>query len=168
MIEITNVGKVIAQIEVWEKAVQALVTETARGLTVDIFKHVIEISPQYSGDFAGNWKYKLNGVDTDFDPALFNILGQGNEPFRLAGHPEAVAHAMSANAGRDSAFKLGDTAFFSNSADHTEPYSMKIWEGTIQFRPGNAKIDERTENYMRSYSVISAATAKRLRMERLA
>lgn len=169
MIEIKNLDQVIKQVDEWEAQVNQLVTDAAKGLSIALFKYAVQISPQYSGDFAANWKLNLNTVDTSAELGLFRVLGSDNRPFRSEGHKEAVQYALNANRGRAAPFKLGDSVFISNSSDHGEDnYTFRIWDNTIKFRPVNrGQIQRRLDDFMARYAVIDYATARRLAKETL-
>lgn len=172
MFEITNLDQVITQIDQWERDVNAMVEGVARGLSIELFRGVVERSAQYSGDFAANWKYSIGSPDYSFKPDVFGsgvVVGQygrisrspGN---RLEGHGEAVAYANSQNRGRSSNYKLGQTIFVSNSAAHDEPYAVKIEDNLIKFRDGNrgAPGQRTLDNLLAQYGVITADKARKL------
>lgn len=168
MIEIKNLGQVIRQIEVWEVAVNKLVEDVARGLTIKLFKTAVEFSPQYSGDFAANWRYSLNAPDTSFDGQLFTVLGTDNQVRRRQGDRQAISYAHAVNSGRASPFKLGDTVYISNSAEHGESYAEKVWKDSIRRRQANPFwIKERVQDLFASYSVINGNQARALSKETL-
>lgn len=164
-----------AQIRAWSAKAEKLATDVARGLGIDAFRHVLEISPQYSGDFAANWKYSLNFVDTTFDVGVVtpsNKYKGHAQNFRAEyafsqGDWPARNYALAANAGRASAFQLGDTAYISNSSEHDEPYAWLIEKNKIRFRPENSAYGgetvQQTVEYLRGrYSDITLSQARRL------
>lgn len=131
-----NIDAFATGLDRWLDAVEDEVADVANGLTVKLFNHIVEISPQYSGDFAGNWQYSVNTINTTFTP--LNLLDQSplRIPF-LQGGKQAITYAKAMNKGRDTNYKLGDTFYISNSAVHDEAYALKIENNEIKFRPGN-------------------------------
>jgi hypothetical protein len=103
-------------------------------------------SPQYSGDFAANWKVAINGIDVSFDyqavsgQADFFRDGGKNEgarPFQQ-GDPEAIRYALVRGEPILARAKFGDYVTISNSAARGEfSYAWLIEEGKIRFRPVN-------------------------------
>ena len=170
MIEVRNLDKVIQQIDSWERAVYNLVSEVGRGLSVELFNLVVEVSPQYSGDFAANWKYELNKVSPTFESGLFQILGANNEVKHHQGDREAIGFAHRANMGNDAAMKLGDTAYIHNSAVHDEAYAPLIWDGAIRLREVNTMagtVEQRYSNWASHLKVIDGPRAQQLIRRRI-
>jgi hypothetical protein len=176
MFEITNATEVGNELDAWLMAVEEMATEVGRGLSVAAFNYALEIGPQYSGDFVANLRYSINVEDKTFDVGRFEIKrtarpeGYGvMDIAKIAGDPEAIGYARMYNAGRAAGFKLGDTVYISSSAEHDEPYAIKIENNEIKFRPGN---HGQTFGYtaldigMR-YENIDAAKAETLKRERL-
>lgn len=173
MLEITNLDQVLKQLEDWESAVYVMATEVFRGISVRMFHTALEHSPQFSGDFAANWRYSLKQPDVSFDANLFSLPTQKNDPGEYGrrnvvafhrGSQQAIQHAKTYNAGREMSFKLGDDIFISNSAVHDDPYAKMIWEGKIKFREVNQPMDlvPRLQDLMRSYQVIGKTEARKL------
>ncbi len=147
MIRIENLDEFIKTVDAWEAETTTFVTQVARGVTVELFKYVVQISPQFSGDFTANWKYELNKVTPSFKEGLFH----DRETNFREGNAEAVLHARR-EAAKVKGFKLGDTVYFHNSAEHEEGYAMKIWKNQIDFRPVNqgniaARFDDRVQRF---------------------
>lgn len=157
MIEIRNVGEVSQTIDKWLEEVEGIATKFCRGVAVRIFEQTLMNSVQYSGDFAANWKFSLNSIDTSFKrDAVPEFRNQSEvvtwthgkegekQPFFSRFMPmddrgegarfHAVSYTLRSNRGRDEAFKLGDTIYISNSAAHDEPYAEGIENGTIKLR----------------------------------
>ena len=135
-------------IDDWLLAVEEMTVGAARGLSVSLFNHVIRVSPQYSGDFAGNWKYSVGDPDKSFQELglLYSKntrhydyrLSHSVHPF-IAGDKPAMSAAVSLNSDKPSEFtKLGQTIFLSNSSAPGESYAWKIENNEIKFRPGNS------------------------------
>lgn len=178
MFEIKNVDELLAQITQWEKDITAMVEGVGRGLSIVMFRGVVERSAQYSGDFAANWKYSVGQPDLSFEAGLlgeptpvtgdYGIAESGSN--RFEGSRQAIEKARELNAGRPEQFKLGETAFISNSAKHDEPYAMKIWKDQIQFREGNQpELQARlTDEVLSLYAQINAEQALKLTKMRIA
>jgi len=115
-------------------------TEVVRGITVEIFLHTLQMSPQYFGRYASSWTYKVGSPELGWTNPEFVYYeeDQGYAPVYRKGDYPALASAIKHNAGRDSVFKLGDTVFISNSVDHGQgPYAAAIEDGTINLRAVN-------------------------------
>lgn len=149
MLEIRNLEEVFKQLDRWEAEVKQMAEGVARGLSILVFKGVLQRSAQYSGDFAGNWRYRVGSIDHSFTPDIFpvsdNIPGgvarlMHLKPsvLRTEGHSQAISYAMSQNTGKAAQYKLGSVAYISNSAEHDEPYAWLIEGGKIKFREGNS------------------------------
>lgn len=121
----------VDHLDSWFDKVEAETAHVANGITVELFREILQTSPQSSGDFVGNWQYSINGINRTFNE--LNLLDQDKGLFR-AGDSQAITYAKAMNKGRDANYKLGDTFYLSNSAAHAEPYALKIENGTINFR----------------------------------
>lgn len=127
-----------------------------KGLAIVMFKRLLEYSPQYSGDFAANWRISLNKVDNHppewtGGELMLNLPASqtyAGSPFKAGSRP-AINLALTSNARKLDGFELGDTVYFSNNSTHDEPYAWKIENNEIKFRPGNAgAVVERAYAYM--------------------
>lgn len=127
---------------------EAELTNVARGLMVRIWNGILSKTPQYLGRMAASWTFSVSEpqfVDRSalVDPAPeqtsangFIDYGQFGGLWR--GHPAAIAIANSASAGKDRAFKLGDTVFISNGVNHGEgAYSQDVEDGNVILRAQN-------------------------------
>ena len=150
----SNLDQFFASIDRWIDDAEKLTVAVARGLSSELFNYAVRLSPQYSGDFAGNWKYAVGSPDTSFEPLglLHKRRGRSHrdwwgddgsglwakaEPF-IQGDAPAINAAISLNSGNDLEFqRLGQTAYISNSAAHTDFYAWKIENNQINFRAGN-------------------------------
>jgi hypothetical protein len=145
----SNLDQFFASIDRWIDDAEKLTVAVARGLSSELFNYAVRLSPQYSGDFAGNWKYAVGSVDASFEPlglrGARRSVGRGEdiwakpttEPF-IQGDAPAINAAISLNAGNDLDFqRLGQIAYVSNSAAHTDFYAWKIENNQINFRAGN-------------------------------
>lgn len=140
MIEIRNLAEVFDQLDAWTSGVETLAEKVVKGIATDSFNHLLFHSPQYSGDFAANWRMSVNQINTTFVPLdssregadgkwdlVFNLYDTGSAP--------AIEEARNRNRGNLSSFKLGDTIFIANSSSHDESYAPKIEADQISWRP---------------------------------
>lgn len=149
MITITNLDQVFKTLDAWMAQAEAMTTKFCRGTANLIFNYTLENSVQYSGDFAANWRLSLNAPDPTFvkgavaqgEPTATWKYGGKNveEKTFTAFLPQAESNAAKAyarreNQGKLAGFKLGDTIYLANSAEHDEPYAVGIDEGTIKLR----------------------------------
>lgn len=114
-------------------------SEVVRGLTVEIFQHTLQMSPQYFGRYVSSWTYRVGSPEFHTNDAFnYDEESQGVVEIKRKGDPEAIFAAMAYNKGRDKAFKLGDTVYFANGVDHGEgPYAQDIEDGAIKLRMVN-------------------------------
>ena len=142
-VAVKNLAGFDSVVQAWFAAVEEAAADAAVGIAKRVFDKVLIESPQYSGDFAANWKVSVNAPDTTFTIGVIRPRvakyadGDGiknTKPFGR-GDPEAIAYAK---AHADwSKIKLGDVIYISNSASHEEDYAFKIEKGEIKFRPVN-------------------------------
>lgn len=98
------------------------VTAVVRGITVEVWDGVLKKTPQFYGRLAASWDYTVGSpqfVDRS-DEVKDAGLGEGPRQAFYRGHPAAIAVANAANFGQERFFKLGDTVYISNGADHGE------------------------------------------------
>lgn len=145
--------------DAWENLDEAFaklefeVTDTVRGLTVELWNKVLKRTPQFYGRMVASWTYTLNPAEVydrsdyvrvqEHDANTDYMDRFGSFAGFMKGHPEAIAIANAESAQKDRAFKLGDTVWFTNGVDHGEgPYAAKVEFGEIHLRavniPGNA------------------------------
>lgn len=188
VLKVTNIREVEKGLDAWLAAAEAKITNVTRGLGAVLFKTIVKESPQYSGDFAANWKYSLNSIDHSFTKDLFDGAVSRTEVIRqdlrnsnylftrkypvggfIKGSPAAVDYAMAVNKGKDAAFKLGDTIHMSNSAAHDESYAMLIEDNKIKFRQGNNGAPARlgAMHFMNAHRTITKARAEGLARTKL-
>lgn len=151
-------------------------TDTVRGLSVRGWNSLLSKTPQFYGRMAASWNYSLNVPDFA-DRSLEAWTAQADKtdlgPFEglWRGHPVAIAIANAANAGKDKAFKLGDTIYFSNGVDHGEgPYSQDVEDGNVHLRAENLPGEpaRRTLDWLGvRYDNISENQARALRAQTL-
>lgn len=118
---------------------EAEVTDIVRGMTVEIFNHTLEMSPQYFGRYVSSWTYQVGKPEFWSNPEFDYVIDDtGSIPIQRKGDPEAINSAKSHNAGRDRDFKLGSTVYIANGVDHGEgPYAGLIEDGGITLRAVN-------------------------------
>lgn len=107
--------------------------EVAVGMAKHMFEYAIQESPQYSGDYAANWKVSYGKIIPSF---ISDAVGMTKgEPFKRGDTP-AMTFAR-AHADWDG-FRLGQAIHLHNSATHSgENYAFKIENNEIAFRPVN-------------------------------
>jgi len=112
--------------------------DIVRGLTVEVFWNTLKMSPQYYGRYASSWTYQVGSPDFHSNPTFNTETREGFSVVKQKGDTAAISAALSYSSGRDKAFKLGDTVYIANGADHGEgPYAADIEDGTIQLRHVN-------------------------------
>ena len=130
--------------------IEAELSQVVRGLSIEAWNYVLQQTPQFYGRLAASWTYSLNApVFVDRSKAammsvstLANFTTDPDEgdvfTGRRKGDPEAIGIANLASIGHETRFKLGDTIFFSNGADHGEgPYAADVESGAVYLRPVN-------------------------------
>lgn len=134
-----------AVVKGWLAAVEKQAEDAAVKLAKVAFNRVVEHSPQYSGDYAANWKVSFGTPDRTF--RSFGFSGKhavGDEP--------AVSRAKAAANWKG--FKLGQQIFLSNSAVHYDPYpehyAWKIQNEQIVFREENRGREQPTTAFYRA------------------
>lgn len=159
-IKVTNIDQVFGELDAWLMSVQRDLEHLARGLATEAFIKILDHSPQYSGDFAANWKLSVGEMDKSYGVMLFGKLFPDPDPF-INGDEEAIMKAMSNAMGKLDGFKLGQTIWISNSSAHLTTYAWKIENNQIRFRPGNygGTIGLTMDDMRVHYSNIPKATA---------
>lgn len=129
-------AKVSAELE-WSNLDEALagvekeLTDVARGISCELWNTVLDRTPQFYGHLVASWRYTLNTptfVASDYmgSDRLDNAGGPDVEPV-FRGHPRAIQVAVDASRGVDKRFRLGDTIWMANGADHGEgSYSARV------------------------------------------
>lgn len=137
MIKITNLSKVVADIDRWLLSVHEDVEQIAIGLMKVMLNQAMLHSPQYSGDFVANYKVSIGKIDKGFTPGIFSDKKfPAKAPYQKGDMP-AISFAAAANVGKTAGFKLGNTIWLSNSAAHDDLYAWKIENNTLRLRPQN-------------------------------
>ena len=131
-----------------EKALQELAEKelapVVKGLAQEVWNSILIKTPQSFGRLAASWTYSVNvPIITDNSNLVIsnedakdalqrkkeaNLNGEEiNVGLRYRGHREAIGIAYRMSAGNAQSFKLGDTIYIANGADHGEgPYSEFI------------------------------------------
>lgn len=141
MIKATNLDAFDRAVQAWFNAVEQAAAEAAVGLARHAFQYIIKESPQYSGDFAANWRVGYGSPDTTFKANAVggyspNEVGKNTAaPSFQRGSEPAIRYAEG-NA-KWQRITLGTSIHISNSATHDQPYAWDIEKGTIKFRPVN-------------------------------
>lgn len=137
MLKILNLDSVFAEIDAWEKQVEQECIRIAILLTSIAFGRAVGSSPQYSGDFAANWRLSVNKIDVAFQSGIFPDKQFPTEnPFQR-GDTEAVYYALNGNLGKLENASFGDTLWIANSSQHDDLYAWKIEDNLIRLRPQN-------------------------------
>lgn len=171
-LNVSNASKVSSDIDSWLAAVVEETEEVAKGLATEAMITLLDNSPQFSGDFAANWKLSVANPDYSFQAGVFpkyaftatRTKKKRREPFILGDQP-AMQHAFIQAMGKMDQFKLGQTIWLTNSAEHLVPYAWMIEDNRIKFRPGNHGETVRiTMDELRiNYTFIDREKAMRLR-----
>lgn len=136
--EVKNVDQVRGQINRWMERARKEAEDAARGLTVTLLTRLIENSPQWTGDFASNWRYSVGKPDLTYDV--------GDIPSKLPAEPwqqfsrPAIQLGKAKNRGKEFGFKLGDTVYISNASTHDTTYAKGIYDGTVKLRDVNSLV----------------------------
>jgi hypothetical protein len=137
MIKVLNIDAVFSQWDEWQKQVEAECLKIAIGLAKVTLGKALEASPQYSGDFAANWRLDVNNIVPFFQEGIFPDKEFPTEsPYQRRDTP-AIRYAIGSNTGRLDSFKFGDTIWLHNSAAHDDLYAWKIEENLLRLRPVN-------------------------------
>lgn len=139
-LEFRNLDAFVNDLRGWVEQVRADAADAAAGLAYTALREVAQMSAQYSGDFAANWKLAVGSPDYSFQGQLFSLA---HGP-RIMGDAQAIDYALDHARGKLAGMKLGDTLYLANSAAHDEAYAWKIEDNRIKFRPGNKGAPLRT------------------------
>lgn len=110
--------------EAFQAQVNAFVTKARvqaetriRGIMVDAQRFAADHSPVYSGDYASNWNVSAGSPDTNFN-ATPDYLGPE--------YPEPKDSRWGMGNFDLNGFRLGQTVYLTNAAEHDEPYAWLI------------------------------------------
>lgn len=156
---------------------EAELVQVVRGMSVELWNGVLAKTPQFHGRMAASWSYSIDtphyvdrSDELDFvGPRRVQIGNFEPTTGLYRGHPEAIAVANMANAGRDAGFRLGQTIWLANGVDHGEgPYSQAVEDGTVRLRAVNrpgAPVERSADQLVSRYGEdVSAAQAQRLKL----
>ena len=174
---VTNKTEFLRQVNQWMKVVRKDAEAIVEGLAYKMLTHILQNAPQFSGDFAANWNVSVGSPNYTFVVGKVNdrrdaqYRGRYEEPdYPLAPAKRGDLPAISAALDGWSKlgdFKLGQTIFLANGAEHDEPYAMLIEDEKIKFRPenvGGGRLVARAIQYAQvNYKYISRANAPTLR-----
>lgn len=159
---------------------EAECTDIVRGLTVKVYNGILSKTPQYLGRMAASWSYSLGApqfVDRSHlvqppavkGPSGFIDYGEFKGLWR--GHPQAIAVAGAANAGKDSGFRLGMTVYISNGVNHGEgEYAGAAEDGDVILRAVNrpgAPVSRTLDDVGKTHQNISPIRARTLKALRI-
>ena len=127
---------------------EAECTDIIRGVTVRVWNGVLSKTPQFDGRMAASWTYCVNSPQfydrsSQVDPQGEKLPAHryrdlGGFKGLYPGQPLALAVANAASAGKDKAYRLGDTVYLTNGVNHGEgAYSQDIEDGNIRLRAEN-------------------------------
>lgn len=126
---------------------EAECTNVVRGLTVKLYNGILSKTPQYLGRMAASWSYSLgtplyvdrsNLVQPPAVKGPSGFIDYGEFKGLWRGHPQAIAVAGAANAGKDAGFRLGMTVYISNGVNHGEgEYAGAVESGEVILRAVN-------------------------------
>lgn len=131
-----------------------------------LLEAAVRVSPQFSGDFASNWAFSVNGNMPIYRPIPGKLGGLGTQSktdagtgrityqgiAHKAGDPEAVQIAMMRGAAALRGVTLKSKIHLVNSTDlHTDGTRMIGRDGTVNLRPENIIPGRvRIESYVRA------------------
>ena len=133
--KVENLDSAFGTLDKWVDEVRGKAEKQLRVVSRYALKWLSTHSPQYTGDFAANWRAAVNSVDDAFIYHAVYQYGQ-TEPFKQGDRP-AISYAIDRNAYLIQEAELGDYVTIANSATHDVPYAWKIESNQINFRPEN-------------------------------
>lgn len=162
-----NKKKFADQLMNWAQRTEQDAVDVTRGLAAELFHRLLQNSPQYSGDYAANWRLSQNVVDTRFERVQ---IGMPDEGAYIVGDKPAINYAISANRGLEAGATLTTSFYISNSAVHSgDAYALKIERGTIDFRhPNKGQVISRSVGEMfPRYQKLSSYQFNKLRRSKV-
>ncbi len=92
---------VLKNINSWKTKTQSMkdrikssATSYVQRQVLAVLKEAVRVSPQWSGNYAANWKLEVNRQQGHYDPIFKQANWQDIRPPKYAGHPAAIAAAM--------------------------------------------------------------------------
>ncbi len=161
MIKVGNLAEISASFDNFVEGVKVDAKVRLQKIATNALSWMTVQSPQFSGDFAANWKVSINAQQ----PAGFILNAVGGSDWtdprgkafgatssRRAGSPEAPLFALNAGLPIIKTAKLGDRVVISNSSYHDEFYSFLIEGNSIRFRPENLGKGNVIGRYMSAFA----------------
>jgi hypothetical protein len=126
VLQIKNLGQVLAGIDEWIDACEALAEGAFRGMVVESFKFILEGTPEWSGNLVANWSLTIGTPADSYDPDLFKEsrreLALGEPYSRLTPNYDAIHYAESVAAQSLPLVRLGADVFITNNT----PYAVQV------------------------------------------
>jgi len=92
---------VLKNINSWRTKTQSMkdrikssATSYVQRQVLTVLKEAVRVSPQWSGNYAANWKLEVNRQQGHYDPIFKQANWQDIRPPKYAGHPAAIAAAI--------------------------------------------------------------------------
>lgn len=117
-----------------KKAIRSKATVYVRAKALAAYKTVLQVSPQYSGNYVYNWAIELTGFVPGYSSAFKVTPWQANwENRKHAGHPDAIQAALRASADDFERIKWNSNIRLVNNA----PVAAMLEAGEVSLRPEN-------------------------------
>lgn len=159
MIYASNATQVSSDLDAWFAKAQRQAALKLKVTAIRALHWISLHSPQFSGDFAANWKVAVNGIDSSFraealgEPEMevgtFGHLQRSS--VRQQGDMGAVKYAVAAGGPIINRAKLGDFITIANSAQHDQAYAWKIENNQIKFRDENPEGGRVIQRFVESF-----------------
>lgn len=129
---VSNVDKVFAQLKA---EIEANLEAQFEAETQRIFKHLVEVTPQWSGDLAANWRISLTPTEGAYQSPFKQPEWQ-NGPWAHMGDPAAVAYALASSQNVEISYK--NPVYFTNGTPLIFSTTLVAGDGTSSVvRPEN-------------------------------
>jgi hypothetical protein len=180
MLQLENFKQFSDGLDNWLDACEDLTEGALRGISLELFKFVVQGTPQWSGTLAANWKLTVGVPSVSYSPTVFKEAELGGlainrDPYsRRDPNRSAIRYAHETSKFAMPQFRLGADIYIVNTA----PYAQLVETagaagGTLggkRFLRGvNLPVEmvlAATEKFYR-YGEISELKARRLAMETL-
>lgn len=119
--------------EAIDRLVQEQIEPVLRGLSVELWNDNLERTPQFFGRLVASWSYTVGEPlftdRSDLITFVKDAEAPGKTRARQKGDPEGISIANLNSRGKDLGFRLGQTIWMANGADHGQgAYSTEIEE----------------------------------------
>ena len=104
---------------------EAECADIVRGMTVEIFLHTLQYSPQYFGRYASSWTYKIGSPEFWTNPEFDYVR-------RIRGMPRSTARAITRRSLQPSSTTLAATAASALATPSTFPTVSTTGKGLTQ------------------------------------